>query len=152
MQKVLAENILVREGNKTRCVPVLIALERVLVHQALKGDRRATLIVLRTAKDFGMLEQAQGDQASPGDILPEAILERLSDPTLHDIVRALRDCNSEHAGQKRKDLNPLGVGSKRPNEIRRAEASKLKRRKARGAAPARPRTGAARVGIPQARG
>jgi hypothetical protein len=59
IEKVLTDRIPVRVGGKTRRVPALIAVQHVTLNRALKGNHGAAAALLKTAKDYGLLEQDQ---------------------------------------------------------------------------------------------
>ena len=63
IEKVLTDRIPVRVGGKTRRVPALIAVQYVTLNRALKGIHGAAAALLKTAKDYGLLEQDQVEGA-----------------------------------------------------------------------------------------
>lgn len=57
LSEVFTDNIVMREGDKTRRISRLEALLRKQMELALKGDQRAAEAAVRTAREFGLLNQ-----------------------------------------------------------------------------------------------
>lgn len=109
IQKVLSDKISVQVGGKRQRVSAVAALHLLLLQRALKGDLRAAAYIFRTAKEFGMLEEAQGE-LSVEEFLPPIFLDRVKDETLVDLLRVVRELGAEAAeknktrGRQRLDL------------------------------------------------
>jgi hypothetical protein len=56
IRKVSTDTVVLREGEKVRRVPRLVALHRKQLEQGLKGDQRATRAAFKTAMALGLLK------------------------------------------------------------------------------------------------
>ena len=98
--KVLTGPVTVTEGGKRRRVPALKALHQVVLQQALKGDFRAAQFVFKTAKELGLLAEAETDACSDCGVLSDKFLERLSDNALREIVEISKQIANEEKQSK----------------------------------------------------
>jgi hypothetical protein len=78
--------ITIRQGEKTHNVSTLEALARKQLEQGLKGDHRAILAILKTAKELGLLEQPKA---------PEFDLRKLTDDELEQLDRLYKKMSTK---------------------------------------------------------
>jgi len=71
IEKVLKEQIALREGNDTKTISKAEAIVRGLVIGALKGDSRSQMTFFRLAEQMGQLEQ----QPAPLQIIQRVIVD-----------------------------------------------------------------------------
>ena len=57
-------------GNRRQTVPVLLAVEQMLIDKALKGDHRAAQAVLKIAKELGLRNDVASKDSSNGSFFP----------------------------------------------------------------------------------
>jgi hypothetical protein len=119
IQKVLTDRIPVRVGGKTRRVPALIAVQYVTLNRALKGNHGAAAALLKTAKDYGLLEQDQvegGEKKKPPISYPTpADFESMSAEEIEAaLVKILQDHGviEADAGPAMIDVTPEDTGSR----------------------------------------
>src|SRR5262249_25170453 len=93
LRKVLTDPVIVQMDGKRRCVPAILALQRVLLSRALKGDQRASLAVFKNAKEFGVLDQIE--ESTDTNHLTDETLRRITYETLQDLIRVERELSTE---------------------------------------------------------
>jgi len=103
MCKVLTDPVIVSEGGKRRRVPAIEALYRVMLQRALKGDLRAALFVLKSAKEFGLLDETKMEDYSDCIILDDAYLKRLSVRSLDEIIQISKEIEAQIRNSKKDD-------------------------------------------------
>jgi hypothetical protein len=77
----------IKEGNKSRRVPRAIAIERVLLGKALRGDLKAIQTTLKHAAELGALRA--DISKNPMSLTPEQVAT-LTDQELEDMIRIVK--------------------------------------------------------------
>jgi Family of unknown function (DUF5681) len=79
----------VRDGSKTRMVPAIVVVLRVLLNKAIKGDLRAIQLVLKNAIEWGALDQT-GLEPTGCTSLTDEEIRNLSDEHLQQLIQIER--------------------------------------------------------------
>ena len=69
LEEILCEKITVREGDRTRSMSCVEAILHTLKVKALKGDPKATQMIMSLLKQAGMFEPEKDDKQSHGGVL-----------------------------------------------------------------------------------
>jgi hypothetical protein len=102
LHKLYTEPVVVGTGRKRRRVPALVALQRVLLQEALMGDKRAAEMVFKNAKEIGFGEKTEMHVCVCRYNLSDEVIARLTDQTLAELIRVEDALQAEKENAKKK--------------------------------------------------
>jgi hypothetical protein len=102
LHKLYTEPVVVNQGGKRRRVAALVAVHQVQLQRALTGDKRATEIVLKTAKEFGFGPKTEMHECVCRYNLSDAVIARLTNQTLAELIRVEKELEAEEENAKKK--------------------------------------------------
>jgi hypothetical protein len=103
LRKMYTERITVNVGGKRRRVAAIVAVARVQLDRALKGDHRAAEAVFKRAKECGVFDETEMPDQT-GDLSDEDIA-KLSDSTLAELLKIERDRHAERVKARNESVN-----------------------------------------------